>query len=101
MVTGRSRTPTDHLALLIDAHGMANISPEGTQVGHRAFFPEKGVDCVSRARLAGTYHLSQVVDSHHLDVLAAGFGDRPQDVAANTAKPVDGDPYRHGFQAPG
>ena len=37
----------------------------------------------------------EVVDGDHLDVAAAGFGDGPQHVAADAAKPVDCDPDCH------
>ena len=33
----------------------------------------------------------EIVDGHDLDVLAVRFGDGAQHVAADTAKPVDGD----------
>ena len=38
---------------------------------------------------------SEIVDADHLDILAAGLGDGPQDVAADAAKPVDCDPDCH------
>ena len=43
---------------------------------------------------------AEIVDGDDLDVLAAGFGDGAQDVAADAAKPVDGDADCHGI-APG
>ena len=36
----------------------------------------------------------------HFDVLAAGFGDGAQNVAADAAEPVDGNAHCHGI-APG
>src|SRR5712671_5216545 len=38
---------------------------------------------------------AEVVDPDHFDILAAGLGDRPQHVAADAAKSVDGDPDCH------
>src|SRR5258708_23220471 len=38
---------------------------------------------------------AEIVDGDHLDVLAIGFGDGAQDVAADAAKPVDGNAYCH------
>ena len=35
----------------------------------------------------------EIVERHHLDVLAAGLDDGAQDIAADAAKPVDGDPH--------
>ena len=38
---------------------------------------------------------AEIVDGDHLDVLAAGFGDGAQDVAADAAEAIDGNAYRH------
>jgi hypothetical protein len=38
----------------------------------------------------------QIVDCHDLDVVAAVLGQRPQHVAADPAKPVDGYSRGHG-----
>src|SRR3984893_12639623 len=38
---------------------------------------------------------AEIVDANHLDILAAGFGDGPQYVAADAAAPVDRDPDCH------
>ncbi len=38
---------------------------------------------------------AEIVDPDHLDILAAGLGDRSQHVAADAAKPVDRDPDCH------
>src|SRR5258708_32618388 len=38
---------------------------------------------------------AEIVERDHFDVLAAGLGDGAQDVAADAAKPVDGDPDGH------
>ena len=38
---------------------------------------------------------AEIVDADDLDILAAGLGDGPQDVAADAAKPVDRDPDCH------
>ncbi len=39
----------------------------------------------------------EIVDGHHLDVVAPTLGDRTQDVAADAPEAVDGDPHRHLF----
>ena len=38
---------------------------------------------------------AEIVDADHFDVVAAGFGDGAQDIAADAAKPVDRDPDCH------
>ena len=43
---------------------------------------------------------AEIVDGHDLDVLAAGLGDGAQDVAADAAEPVDGDPDGHSLLLP-
>ena len=40
---------------------------------------------------------AEIVDGDDLDVLAAGFDDGAQDIAADAAKSVDGDPNSHVF----
>jgi hypothetical protein len=37
----------------------------------------------------------EIVDGHHLDVLASRFRDGAQDVAADAPEPVDRDTNRH------
>src|SRR5713226_6446808 len=41
------------------------------------------------------FHRGEIVDPDHLDVLAIGFGDGAQHVAANAPKAVDGDTNCH------
>ena len=61
-----------------------------------------GVDWNSARRafrpraLAAPDDRAQVVDRHHLDVLAAMLDDRAQDEAADAAETVDGDANGHG-----
>ena len=38
---------------------------------------------------------AEIVDADDLDVVAAGFDDRAQDITADAAKPIDGDFHRH------
>ena len=38
---------------------------------------------------------AQIVDADHFDILAAGFGDGAQDVAADAAEPVNGNADSH------
>ena len=41
------------------------------------------------------FHRSEVVDGDNLDVLAVGFGDGAQDIAADAAESVNGNAYCH------
>ena len=43
---------------------------------------------------------AEIVDADDFDILAAGFRDRPQDVAADAAKSVDRDPDCHAAVSP-
>jgi hypothetical protein len=41
------------------------------------------------------FHRPEIVDTHHFDVRAATFGDGAKDIAADSAKSIDGDPDCH------
>src|SRR5690606_17089691 len=62
--------------------------------GHRA--GEAAVDGVVAEQVGVGLDRPQVVDRHHLDVLAAMLDDRAQDEAADAAETVDGDADGHG-----
>jgi hypothetical protein len=40
-------------------------------------------------------HRAEIVDAHHFDVSAPGFRNGAQDIAADAAKPIDGDTNGH------
>src|SRR5258706_10353477 len=46
-------------------------------------------------------HIAEIVDRHHGEVFAIVFGNRPEHVAANTAKAVDCYPDSHGVSSAG
>ena len=41
------------------------------------------------------FHGPEIVDADDLDIFAAAFGDGAQDVAADAAKPIDGNADSH------
>ena len=61
--------------------------------GHRAGKP--AVDAVVAQQVGVGLDRAEVVDRHHLDVLAAMFDDRAQDEPADAAETVDGDANGH------
>src|SRR6185312_13497761 len=56
---------------------------------------EAAVDRVKAEQMCISLDRAEIVDADHLDILAAGLGDRPQDVAADAAKPIDRDADCH------
>ena len=50
-----------------------------------------GKHAVEAQKMRVGFDRTKIVEGHDLDVLAAGFHDGAQDVAADAAKPVDGD----------
>ena len=63
--------------------------------GH--FVREAAMHAVVAEQMGVGLHRAEVVDRHHVDVLAAGFEDRADDVAADAAKSVDGNSDGHFF----
>ena len=66
------------------------VSPLTVTVAGKA-----AVHAVVAQQMRVGFDRAEIVDADHLDVLAAGFGDGAQDVAADAAKSVDGDPNCH------
>ena len=53
------------------------------------------MDAVEAQQMRVGLDRAEIVDRHDLDVLAAGFDDRAQNVAPDAPEPVDRHPYRH------
>ena len=58
---------------------------------------EAAMDAVEAQQMGIGLDRAEVVDGHHVDVLAAGFVDGAHDVAADAAKSVDGYSDSHVF----
>ena len=56
---------------------------------------EAAMDAVEAQQMGVGLDRTEIVDRHDFDVLAAGFDDRAQDVAADAAEAVDRDPDGH------
>ncbi len=52
---------------------------------------KSAMDRVIAQQMRIGFHRTQVVDRNHFDIRAIIFDDRAQDIAADTAKTVDGD----------
>ena len=53
------------------------------------------MDRVEAQEVGIGFHRAEIVDGHHFDIGAAALDDRPQNVAADTAKSIDGDANCH------
>ena len=62
---------------------------------HGDFAGEAAMHAVEAQKMRVGFDRAEIVDAHHLDVRAAAFGDGAQDIAADAAKPVDGNPDCH------
>ena len=59
------------------------------------FVREAAVHGIEAQQVGVGLDRAEIIDADDFDVLAAGFVDRPQDIAADAAKPVNRDPDCH------
>ena len=56
---------------------------------------EAAVHTVKAQQMRIGFHRSEIVDADDLDILALGLGNGAQDIAADAAKPIDGNTDSH------
>ena len=82
---------------LLDGRDLDRAAPDVDRVALDGRpWREPAVDRVVTQQVGVGLDRPEIVDRHDLDVLAPGFDDRAQDVAADAAEAVDGNLHRHG-----
>ena len=62
---------------------------------HGDFAGEAAMHAVEAQEMRVGFDRPEIVDADHLDIRAAAFGDGAQDIAADAAEPVNGNPDCH------